>query len=376
MIKYPFINKGSTGSASWPVVQQAAASGHEIGGHTVNHVDIVTLYKSDTNTLKSELEGCATDIRSHIPGIRDLSFAYPYGSGWQQSADAAAARMFVKRWYINGKGVNGAEGNIGPVGYDRYNDYKTFADYYYQTGGVDIGETVTITTFVGYLESALRNGGWTILMYHTPSAYSRQLDSILARKDSLWITTYGNATRYHKERNTAVMSPISITDSLWTFRLTDGYLPDSIYDHPLTVRMKVPPLVQIEAIKQNGQFLPFRQDTALQFNAVPDNGDVLIYKKDTVYPWCDSNLLAAPRHLTYRVLSSSKIYLSWDTLSANACIKDYEVYMDDMLIATSFINSWTVTGLNDTKIYKFYVKARNFRDKISPSNNINHICTH
>lgn len=60
---------------TWDEVSEIAALGHEIGGHTSNHPDLVTL---DEDAAFAQVADDRRQLTSH--GLDPVTFAYPYGS--------------------------------------------------------------------------------------------------------------------------------------------------------------------------------------------------------------------------------------------------------------------------------------------------------
>ncbi len=79
-----FVNSGDLGTnrhLTWAQVDQLAAAGNEIGGHTINHVDLT---KVDATTAKREV--CDDRTRLLNRGYAVTNFAYPYGHGYNDPA--------------------------------------------------------------------------------------------------------------------------------------------------------------------------------------------------------------------------------------------------------------------------------------------------
>lgn len=71
------IEKGVRGlpNMSWDQIRELHADGHEIGAHTVNHVNIA---KVDDTTAERELTEALARVRSEI-GVQEVAYAYCFG---------------------------------------------------------------------------------------------------------------------------------------------------------------------------------------------------------------------------------------------------------------------------------------------------------
>ncbi|MFD0677376.1 MULTISPECIES: fibronectin type III domain-containing protein [unclassified Paenibacillus] len=65
--------------------------------------------------------------------------------------------------------------------------------------------------------------------------------------------------------------------------------------------------------------------------------------------------------------TSSSMTLVWNPSTDNGGVVGYDIYMGDLQIGTSIINSFTVIGLNELSTYLFSVKARDAAGNISAS---------
>ena len=60
---------------SWDQIRELHAEGHDIGAHTINHVNIA---KVDEATAETELTGSLARVRQEI-GVQDVAYAYCFG---------------------------------------------------------------------------------------------------------------------------------------------------------------------------------------------------------------------------------------------------------------------------------------------------------
>ena len=148
--------RGGFGTMSWDWVRDLALAGHEIGGHTRDHVDI----SGDHLTLAEKWQqACDDRARLVEKGFRPVTFAYPEGG----TDDLA-------REILQGCGYQSARkaGGLLPTG-PRYAD---------QTPPIDgplgiriLGTTdngpITLDYLKGAVEAANANGGgWLPMLFH------------------------------------------------------------------------------------------------------------------------------------------------------------------------------------------------------------------
>ncbi|WP_312825973.1 endonuclease [Epilithonimonas sp.] len=84
----------------------------------------------------------------------------------------------------------------------------------------------------------------------------------------------------------------------------------------------------------------------------------------------DTELPSAPTNLTVSGTTSSTVSLAWTASTDNIGVSAYDIYADSVLKTTVYTNSGTVTGLNPTTTYSFYVVARDAAGNKSPNSNI------
>lgn len=91
------------GLMSWDHLKELVAQGHDIGGHTATHCNVVGL---DTEVLRHELTSSVATISGHL-GAPVLSFAYPYGhfDHGCNMAGKVLAELGCRTAYVGMKGV-------------------------------------------------------------------------------------------------------------------------------------------------------------------------------------------------------------------------------------------------------------------------------
>ena len=83
----------------------------------------------------------------------------------------------------------------------------------------------------------------------------------------------------------------------------------------------------------------------------------------------DTEAPSTPTNLIVTGSTSSTISLSWTDSTDNIMVATYDIYLDGTLKTSSSSNSITVTGLNPSTTYSFYVKAKDAAGNISSQSN-------
>lgn len=142
---------GSNGHMTWSQLQDLAAAGNEIGGHTVDHVRLTTL-----STSQARYEVCQDRVNLFNEGFQPVSFAYPDGSH-----NAAVESIVQACGYNSARTVSGV------------NDRTVFAEtippfnaYATRTPQIPTKST-SLATIEGYVTGAEQHGGgWIQLVFH------------------------------------------------------------------------------------------------------------------------------------------------------------------------------------------------------------------
>lgn len=83
----------------------------------------------------------------------------------------------------------------------------------------------------------------------------------------------------------------------------------------------------------------------------------------------DTETPSTPTNLIVTGSTSSTISLSWTASTDNIMVATYDIYLDGTLKTSSSSNSITVTGLNPSTTYSFYVKAKDAAGNTSSQSN-------
>jgi peptidoglycan/xylan/chitin deacetylase (PgdA/CDA1 family) len=267
-----FVPSATSRKNNWKGIKSAAENGHEVGSHTVHHVgmDVLSVKQQEKELLPS-----IDTIDSIIPANRCLTMAYPY---CLQGNDSLVEKHFVA--------ARGCQGFVeGP----------TPKNMMY-VSSITCGKQGlnSLVEFTEKAEEAINKNGFLVYLMHiiadnsdwfsptSPSLLRSSLNYFSKNKNLYWVDTFGNITRYIKERNCANIIELDKNDSSITIQLTDS-LRNDIYNIPLTIRVLVSSAWSNAKIKQAEKEVPFalvQENGQLyaMFDVIPDGGYIRISK--------------------------------------------------------------------------------------------------
>jgi hypothetical protein len=267
----------------WPTVLTTAADGNEIGNHTTNHPHLLT---QNASQLHTEISVARSIIDGHVLNQKATSFAYPFGEGAGSTAKDVEIRDSLKAsGHIAARGVS-----IGNYGYN----FAATDDDYFKIMTYTMCSGTTLDNFRGQVTQVKSGGGLLTFLYHSidnanntyadtwycqvkQTALQAQLDHLVTLKDQVWITTFGQAVKYHKERNCAQLTHTGTTSTTMSFTLSDTLSNNDLYSQPLSLKI-FRNGINYSTATQNG--LPLVIDGVVHdsiiFRAVPDAGEIVL----------------------------------------------------------------------------------------------------
>ena len=239
------------GNVSWSRVDSAFGSGHEIGSHSVTHINMTN---SDSLTIENELGNSYQNLRQrYYPEGWKMTIAYPFGRGGGSSAQDKKIRRLGQKYYFGGRSAG-----VGASGFTGYNDFTNpFYNAFYMQIGTYVmgpGNLPTAGQLSAILDSTTKKGGLFTGLYHgienggfnnlPVATFNQHLDSMVARKNNLWITPFGNAIKYHTQRRAKTKfiylntgQTAGQANSYYSVYKFDDTLTEPWFNEPLTVRM-------------------------------------------------------------------------------------------------------------------------------------------
>ena len=259
----------------WASIKTAAGNGNEIGNHSKTHVaDYI-------NNLQSEVNDAKNTIETNVPSQKVYTYAYPFGT-----FNAALIERLKTTGHIASRGVSGPNTKS-----NSYN-FATTEDDYYNINAYGMKTSTTINNFTTPINNVIKGGGLLIYLYHSVNSatvidngyepvseanFQEQLNTIVSFQDQIWVTTFANAVKYHREANCASLQEIEApNNNRWVINLTHTLPDKETYNYPLTVMLKMNGL-NYNKVTQNSNQLPYTTfNDTIMFKAVPDGGNIIL----------------------------------------------------------------------------------------------------
>lgn len=204
--------------ASWADVARLQNKGYEFVSHTHHHINIP---QRTDDVVIEEFENSITALREH--GCESRYLVYPY------NAIDSAKMPLVKKYFSAAVGLGKETDNILPI---QTHDLKRYSinndelvEKEYNGATVQAHGFRTLDELKGYIDTALINGGWVIIMthlrndgefYHDDASRTMIIDLCkYAVEKGVLIQTFGEAYRRYKnimETGTINNSNYYITD--------------------------------------------------------------------------------------------------------------------------------------------------------------------
>jgi peptidoglycan/xylan/chitin deacetylase (PgdA/CDA1 family) len=222
---------GLEGLGSWEEWRALAGRGHEIGNHTLGHLDLPTL--TDPDELHRQVNDAADLIRAKV-GIAPVSFAYPFSHSTEAVRWVVLARHIAERWEVTPYG--GAASSAAQL--------NALVDH-------------TITT-----------EGWIVPILHGIGDGYRPLELAVFREHLhylasigvVWVAPYAEIFRYVAARDNTFIEVQTRTPASLTFRLRSSLDPTAFcVPLHLVITPQLPrPLSAARAQRADGGELPVR----------------------------------------------------------------------------------------------------------------------
>jgi peptidoglycan/xylan/chitin deacetylase (PgdA/CDA1 family) len=237
----------------------------EVGSHTFSHPDLVKIGNAEA---KDELLKSKSFLYDTFGANAGLTMSYPWGI-YNNSIKSIAENIYM------------AARTTDPG----YNSYILFDKYALKTQNFDSQTSVSTTN--SWIDFAIRNKLWLIEMIHgidnsgfspiKSDALIGHSDYINEVRDKIWCSTVSNVIKYIEESEKATIGCDLCNDTVYKIRIND-FLDDSVYDHPLSVRIKVPGNWDSIRISDAGKINTIynNKNKFILFNVLPDNHLVVI----------------------------------------------------------------------------------------------------
>lgn len=252
---------------------------YEIGSHTASHPDLI---KIGGENAKMELVNSRSFLKFNFGVNSGLTMSYPWGIYNSQ------IQQIAKSIYLAARSTDPG-----------YNSLNSLNRYALKTLSFD--KRIQAVDADQWIEYAIQNNLWLIEMIHGINnigyspIYSQELeehlDYINNVKDKIWCSTVCNVIKYIDESRKAEIKCDICTDSVYKLRI-DDFLNDSVYNQPLSVRIKVPSNWDSISITNAGNLKTEYSygNKFLLFNALPDNKVITVRPKVIYEPEKESGI--------------------------------------------------------------------------------------
>ncbi|MEJ1236595.1 polysaccharide deacetylase family protein [Chryseolinea sp. T2] len=224
---------------TWPEIKAFAANGHEFGSHTISHPRLAVL---DENNMLYELEKCKEELLNQLGPESTFSAECPFGTENERVMDYALK-------------VHPALRNRMPepflVELNRFTshtpgEYKKQKEYIqWQRGPL---KRHTVEEMKSYVDTLLRyDNVWLVLTFHgidgvgweakPHQEHKAYFSYIKQKEDKLWVATFGEVTKYMRERMSGSAKVEKLKDKI-SINLTHT-LDKNQYNVPLTLKTYV-----------------------------------------------------------------------------------------------------------------------------------------
>lgn len=268
--------------------ERMIAEGQDVQSHTVTHEDRRETALFTEQQYIDDYLGAIEAINA-LEGGNGKTMGYPFGGGNKEIA---------ARYHIAARGVQGYPNQVGNVDYMSVSSFSNSgATKIEATGPNDQSVEAVVKTLVDPNVLVLNRSyyrGWSNSHFHSinTSVYNSSkgmnlkgkdiakymLDYLAEYEDQIWVGTFTEVAMYGQERDTHKLRVTENTGERITFTLTDQ-MDDTLFDFPLTVKIRVDNDWEGVSAEQNGAEVPVSMVThegnryAL-VKAVPDKGAV------------------------------------------------------------------------------------------------------
>ena len=274
--------------SSWEDFRRYAAQGHEFGSHTVSHAALAVL---DEPNMRYELERSKEDILDQLGPEHTFSMEGPFGVSDPRVMEYLlelypAPRNIMRDPYLQillrGDRTDPGSSDLEYVQWQRGPDGTRNDGNATDTSLEEMKAWVdTVVAHDNIWLTLVFHGiddvGWSALPHERVEAF---LEYIAARQDDLWVATFGDVTRYVRERMSAALEVEEAGGELLV-TLTHP-LEQRWYGLPLTLRSVVLGDRPRATVRQGGreQVVPVREDGAggryILYEVVPNDGPVTV----------------------------------------------------------------------------------------------------
>ena len=327
---------------TWADFQELLNFGHDVQSHSASHAGLYPF--DDEYRLSKEA------LESHYTNHEVLAIAYPGPPA--PPYDVAIAR----KYYVGGRGTATLHNKANNINYS--NTYSS--GYTFSTSTTYWASLTNLTTYNPSYPNSYR--AWHGMHFHGVGAIKPQTDQGLAylkaNEDKIWVGLYKDIVLYGQERDTTKVTVTERLPDSITFTLTD-ILDDTMFDYPLTLKVRLDASWQNVEATQNGQSVPVTLVTnqGVPFalvQAVPDKGIVVINKQ--IFS-TDLTPPSVPENLTGEAISETRIDLDWSNSTDDVGVTGYKIYRGGNYLTSIQTSLYSDTTVSADTQYSYTVSA-------------------
>ena len=235
-------------AVSWDDLKKLTARGYEISSHTVTHPRLAVL---DEANLIYELEKSREEILNHMGSKHTFTVECPYGTEDERVLKYALARYPASRNRM-------PEPFLEELNRSSEKDPGASAKEYvqWQRGVLTKTPMALMKSWVDTI--AAHDNMWLVLVFHgvdgvgweptTGAELAEYFSYIKSRDDRVWAATFGDVTKYMRERMRSTVHTFRKGDVMEVVLRHD--LADERYALPLTLKTYVPAAWTAVAVRQ------------------------------------------------------------------------------------------------------------------------------
>ncbi len=240
--------------SKWALWNEMHKEGHEIGGHTQNHL----CQNLIDSRMKTEIESNRRDILTHINmSAEDFSsFAWPCGQN-NANMQAVASKYFVsaRGYFIN---------KLEEKNPSNFMELKSLNTPHYHDPANEPPNYFLMA------DEAEKTGKWVNYVFHNTCPDDGAIN-YLTTKD-LWVAPVGIVAKYIKERKDVRIESLNASNSEINFNLKSS-LNSSLFNQEVTLKLIVEPS-KVSSVRLNEKNIPFTWDVGfIRFNVHPTGND-------------------------------------------------------------------------------------------------------
>ena len=260
--------------SSWKQISKRGVL--DFGNHGYGHLNYSTIgsdKEGDEQVRDDIVKGYET-LKSYFPEQKVLVFAIPFGQNSARVQKYAAENHYASR---------GVGGSFNSPNTKNWMSLNTFT-YTNQMKPSDLKAP---------LDEAKNQHSWLIALFHgcadqSTDTYTipkkdfiEHLDDVKKFENDLWIASMTDVTAYLKERQEATVAIEQKTENELEVTLTDT-LPDDLFDHPLTLKVRVPDewsgkvTYSQDKKTENTDIITIDSKAYVLVNVLPDKGEIII----------------------------------------------------------------------------------------------------